>query len=339
MLEKPNVSEAQIRSCLVDHYGLATAQINFLPIGADKDTAVYRVSAQDRTAYFLKLRRGDAEETSAVLPKFLGDQGIRQIIAPIETIEQRPTSNFDHYRLVLFPFVEGRSGFDVELSDRNWADLGIGLRAIHNVVVPPAILRQLQRETYSAHWRELVKAVLAGIDEETDDPIAAKLAEFLRAKHDEILNIVDRAERLATGLQGRSTEFVLCHADIHAGNVLIDAKDDLYIVDWDTAILAPKERDLMFVGGGVGGIWNKAKDEALFYQGYGQTKTDQAAIAYYRYERIVEDIAATSQQICSTDMGRDDREEGLRQLTRQFAPNDVVEMAYRSEDRLESKPS
>ena len=198
MLEKPNVSEANIRSCLVEHYGLATAQIGFLPIGADKDTAVYRVVARDRTAYFLKLRRGDVEETSAVLPRFLGDQGVKQTIAPIETIEQRPTSSFEHYRLVLFPFVEGRSGFDVELSDRNWADLGIGLRAIHNVDVPPAILRQLQRETYSSRWRELVKAVLARIDEETIDPIAARLAEFLRAKHDEILHIVDRAERLAT---------------------------------------------------------------------------------------------------------------------------------------------
>ena len=339
MLEKPNISEAKIRSCLVDNYGLAIAQIIFLPIGADKDTAVYRVIGQDRTAYFLKLRRGDVEETSAVLLKFLSDQGVKQTIAPIETIDQRPTSSFEHYRLVLFPFVEGRSGFDVELSDRNWADLGIGLRAIHNVAVPPAILRQLPRETHSTHWREIVKAVLSGINDETIDPIAAGLSEFLRAKHDEILNIVDRAERLATGLQGGSTEFVLCHADIHAGNVLIDAKNDLYIVDWDTAILAPKERDLMFVGGGVGGIWNSAKDEALFYQGYGQTETDQAAIAYFRYDRIVEDIAVTSQQIYSTDVGRDDREEGLRQLTSQFAPNNVVEMAYRSEDGLESKPS
>ena len=339
MLEKPNVSEASIRSCLAEHYGLANVQIVFLTIGADKDTAVYRVIAQDRTVYFLKLRRGDVEDAPAALAKFLADQGVKQTIAPIETIEHRPTSSFERYRLVLFPFVEGRSGFDVELSGRNWADLGIGLRAIHNVDVPPAILRQFQRETYSPHWREKVKALLAGTDEDTVDPTAAQLAEFLRAKHDEILNIVVKAERLATGLQGRSTEFVLCHADIHAGNVLIDAKDDLYIVDWDTAILAPKERDLMFVGAGVGGTWNKAEDEALFYQGYGQTKTNPAAIAYYRYERIVEDIAVTSQQICSTEMVRDDREEGLRQLTRQFAPNDVVDMAYRSDDRLASRPS
>ncbi len=32
--------------------------------------------------------------------------------------------------------------------------------------------------------------------------------------------------------------------------MLIDANDALYIVDWDNPILAPKERDLMFIGGG-----------------------------------------------------------------------------------------
>lgn len=28
------------------------------------------------------------------------------------------------------------------------------------------------------------------------------------------------------------------------------------IVDWDEPIMAPKERDLMFIGGGVANVWN-----------------------------------------------------------------------------------
>ena len=42
----------------------------------------------------------------------------------------------------------------------------------------------------------------------------------------------------------------------------------------------------MFIGDGVGGIWNSAPEEALFYQGYGQTEIHPAALAYYRFERI-----------------------------------------------------
>ena len=46
----------------------------------------------------------------------------------------------------------------------------------------------------------------------------------------------------------------MCHKDIHGGNILIRTDGQppvLYILDWDDPILAPKERDLMFIGGGI----------------------------------------------------------------------------------------
>jgi spectinomycin phosphotransferase len=44
---------------------------------------------------------------------------------------------------------------------------------------------------------------------------------------------------------------VLCHADLHTWNVLVDGDGRLWLVDWDEAILAPRERDLMFLVGGI----------------------------------------------------------------------------------------
>ncbi len=32
---------------------------------------------------------------------------------------------------------------------------------------------------------------------------------------------------------------------------MIDKEEALYIVDWDTLIFAPKERELMFIGAGI----------------------------------------------------------------------------------------
>ena len=52
MLEEPNVSEVQIKDYLSPHYGLKASEIAFLPIGADSDTAVYRVSTDAKSAYF-----------------------------------------------------------------------------------------------------------------------------------------------------------------------------------------------------------------------------------------------------------------------------------------------
>ena len=113
----------------------------------------------------------------------------------------------------------------------------------------------------------------------------------------------------------------MCHSDIHAGNILIGADDAFYIVDWDNPILAPKERDLMFVGGGQGFTGHTPQEEeTLFYRGYGETQIDPVALAYYRYERIIQDIAVYCEQLFLSDEGGEDRAQALRHFASNFLP-------------------
>ena len=336
MLEKPDLQDEKIIACLQDEYGLLVAQVAFLPLGADLNTAVYCVVAEDETPYFVKLRRGVFDETSVALPKFLSDQGIVQIIAPLATKTGQLWANLDAFKVILYPFVEGHNGYEVDLSDRHWGDLGTALKSIHTALVPPALIRRIQQETFSPQWREIVKTFLGRVEYDAfDDPVAVKLTAFLKARRDEILDLLGRAERLAQALQARSPEFILCHSDIHAGNILIDANDAFYIVDWDNPILAPKERDLMFIGGGQGFAGHTAQEEeTLFYEGYGQAQIDPIALAYYRYERIIQDIAVYCKQIFLTNEGGEDREQSLRYLTSNFLPNSTIEIAYKSDKTL-----
>jgi spectinomycin phosphotransferase len=99
-------------------------------------------------------------------------------------------------------------------------------------------------------------------------------------------------------------------------------------------MLAPKERDLMFIGGGVGNVWNQPQEETLFYRGYGATDIDPMALAYYRYERITKDLLEICDQIFDASASVEDREEGLRQMASQFQPNDVVALAHRSYEAI-----
>lgn len=165
------------------------------------------------------------------------------------------------------------------------------------------------------------------------DSVAAELAAFLRTRREVVRELVRRAEQLAAIVQARPTPYVLCHVDIHAANVLIDTSQHLYIVDWDTLMLAPKERDLMLVGGGQYGQQRSPQEEvALFDQGYGATEPDRNLLAYYGYERIVQDIDAYCEQILFTDEGGPDRAEGLRRLTGQFLPGQVIDITFRLDD-------
>jgi spectinomycin phosphotransferase len=336
MLEKPDLQEEKIVACLQDEYEVHVIQVAFLPLGADQNTAVYRAIADGEIPYFVKLRRGVFNEIAVALPKFLSDQGIRQIIPPLMTKTGQLWTSLDDFKLILYPFVEGHHGYEIELSDRHWSDFGRTLKSLHTAIVPPALMRRIQRETYSPRWRKIVKTFLERVEGDAfDDPVAIKLAAFLKAKRDGILDLLGRAERLAQALQARSPEFVLCHSDVHAGNILIDADDALYIVDWDDPILAPKERDLMFIGGGQGFIGHTAQEEeSLFYRGYGQTQIDPIALAYYRYERIIQDIAVYCEQLFLTNEGGEDREQSLRYLASNFLPNNTIEIAYKSDKTL-----
>jgi spectinomycin phosphotransferase len=336
MLEKPDLQDEKIIACLQDEYALLAVQVAFLPLGADPNTAVYRAVAEDETPYFVKLRRGVFDETAVTLPKWLSDQGIAQIIAPLATKTEQFWASLDAFTLILYPFVEGHNGYEVDLSDRHWRDFGTALKHIHTAVVPLALMRRIPQEMYSSQWRESVKTFLSRVEDDAfADPVAIELAAFLQTKRDEILDLVGRAERLARALQARAAEFIVCHSDIHAGNILIDVNDDFYIVDWDNPILAPKERDLMFIGGGQGFSGHTAQEEeALFYQGYGQTQIDPIALAYYRYERIIQDIAVYCEQLLLTNEGGEDREQSLRYLISNFLPNGTIEIAYNSDKTL-----
>jgi spectinomycin phosphotransferase len=327
MLEKPNIPDELIISRLQEEYDLRVAELTFLPIGADMGTVVYRLRTKDGTTYFLKLRK-NFDEIIVYVPLFLNSQGIREIIVPFETKSKKGWADFGEYKIILYPFIEGKNGFQMELTDHHKRHFGSTLRAIHSIQLPPELKRLIPEEAFSAHWREIVKS-FQGLAETMlfQDPNAAKLTQFIKSKRSEINHLLERTEELASELQSKPLESVLCHTDGHGANMLITENNDFYIVDWDAPLLTPKERDLMFIGGGIDNIWKSQRDIALFYEGYGKVEIDLKVMAYYRYERIIEDLAAYGEQLLLTDEGGSDREEAYKRFTGNFEPGETIEIA------------
>lgn len=114
MLIKPDLKDEEIIACLRDAYGLTLEKIAFLPLGADFNTAVYRIKASN-TDYFLKLRRGEFLEASVSVPKYLTDLGIKQAIPPILTKLGQLYSSLGSFKAILYPYVESRNGVEAKL--------------------------------------------------------------------------------------------------------------------------------------------------------------------------------------------------------------------------------
>ena len=337
MIEKQSLSDQCIIDCLNTNYGVKVATLTFIPLGADIDASVYKAQTYDQSSYFVKLKRGYHHDIGPIIQLLLHDAGIQQIISPIKTNHGQPTHHIDDFTLIVYPFIEGQDGFSCDLTNDQWITLGKALRQIHEFHLPSFIKNQIKRESYSAKWRETVRSMYTHIDAEqkiTDDKIALKLLTFMKKHRETIQRLVNRAEQLGQEIQKQSPEFVLCHSDIHGGNVLIANDGTIYIVDWDQPIMAPKERDLMFIGAGVANVWNNPHEEEFFYKGYGKTEINREILAYYRHERIVEDIAIYSQQLLLTTDGGKDREIMYKHFIDMFKPRGVVDIAFKTDTNL-----
>lgn len=330
MLERPALPDDQLLACLRTDYALEAGQLEFLPLGADPDTAVFRLRAAEGREYFVKLRGGAFDDVTVAVPHLLAQAGNAHVIAPLATTAGRLHGRCGAFAVIVYPFVAGRDGFAQELTPAQWTVLGRALRSLHETSVPPHLAGRIPRETFSGGWRAQVRGVLAGLDAAlagqwpwaAGDAVAQEVAALLQREWGKVRALVARAEELAAVLAARHLPYVLCHADIHVWNLLVTAEGALYIVDWDTVLFAPKERDLMFFGAGLGG--GQQAEQAAFYRGYGACAVDANALAYYRCERVVEDIAVYCRELLGSAAGGADRAEGLRQLAGQFEPGSVV---------------
>lgn len=110
---------------------------------------------------------------------------------------------------------------------------------------------------------------------------------------------------------------VICHADIHPGNLIADGDGPLHVVDWDAPIMAPRERDLVFVlGQGFGEHPVNPRQEALLRQGYGPLQINEELLTFYRQERSLDDIAEFLSRILDPETSLEARANDLHWLTR-----------------------
>ncbi|HAT8866532.1 TPA: phosphotransferase [Legionella pneumophila subsp. pneumophila] len=332
MLIKPDLKDEEIVKCLHTAYGLHVKRILFLPLGADLNTAVYRVTTNSGTDYFLKLRREVFNEAAVLVPKHLANLGFKQVIPPLKTNVGQLWTCLASFKAILYLYIEGSNAMEANLSDQHWIEFGATMKNFHSANIPDTITSDVSQETFPSKWRQIVKAFLARIQHEVfEDAIAARMAVFLKSKSENILELVRHSEYLASVLEKQPLDYVLCHADIHGWNLLISKEGELFVVDWDTLIYAPKERDLMFIGAGIGDTGRTVpEEENLFYQGYGTTDINQDAIAYYRFERIIQDIGEYCEHIFLSNENDEDRMQSLEYLQANFLPNGTIDWAYQS---------
>jgi spectinomycin phosphotransferase len=331
MRDNPDLNIDAIADSLRANYGLNATAITFLPIGYDLNAWVYEVAATDGNAYFLKVRSGPPNEHSLQVPRALVERGVPNILAPLRTRSGELWCSLDERSVVLYPFIKGENAMDAGMTDDQWRTFGAALQAVHSSGLEARFRDRLPVETFAIPSASVVREVQAEVDgKDFESPAAARFAAFWREKADQIQQILARAEELGRQLQvkaqARSFDYVLCHADIHAANILVGEDGQIHLVDWDWPIVAPRERDLLFVAGSKIAHEVTPQEEAHFFAGYGPVEIDPVALAYYRYERVIEDIGDIGRSVfLDARLGEQAKEEAAALVRGFFAPGGMLD--------------
>ncbi|MGH2429908.1 MAG: phosphotransferase [Candidatus Limnocylindria bacterium] len=324
MLEDPGLDSRDLAAALLTGYGIEASAFTFVP-GYDMAAASYDVAATDGR-FFLKVRFGPWPSAEALeVARALLDAGVPNVLAPMRTLTAalwHPMG--DDRTLVLYPFVPGRNAMVAGMTADQWRAFGTALRAVHDSGLAHGFADRLPAETFALPSATVVRAVLAQRPSFAS-PAAKRLAGFLEEQAGRIGSMLERAEELGARLRDRPFERVLCHADIHAANLLVADDGRILLVDWDGPMLAPRERDLLFVIGSRIARDVEPQEEAWFFEGYGDVEVDREAIVYYRYERILEDIGEFGRSVFGDPaLPEASRESQVELVESFFGPGGIV---------------
>jgi hypothetical protein len=205
-----------------------------------------RVSASESLADgFARLR---ASLRSAIA---LREAGLEFVVAPVPAGGGEPARGGGggepavrfggRFAVAVYPFTEGRS---YDWGDWNAERRDAVLRLVAAVhTAPERAGRDAQADDFGVPFIAQLTAACDGWEPAAGGPYTRATARLLRGHEAGIRRLLDRYDALVAAARARPDRNVLTHGEPHPGNVMLTS-GGWRLIDWDTALLAPPERDL-----------------------------------------------------------------------------------------------
>ena len=149
---------------------------------------------------------------------------------------------------------------------------------------PPECRSQAQTDTLAISHRNALDDAMREMSRPWGPgPFAQQAKELLLASNTFLSAAFDRYDVLVRRVKARPERITLTHGEPHPGNTMLTDKG-LVLIDWDTTLLAPPERDLWSI---------VAEDPSMadWYAEHSGTSLDAEALDLYRLAWDLTDVA------------------------------------------------
>jgi aminoglycoside phosphotransferase (APT) family kinase protein len=243
-----DLAETVLRGALADGWALAGGALAYRPVGFGShhwelngtDGGRWFVTVDDLRARRMRAREpltAGYERLRAALAAALAlrGAGCDFVVAPVPGAGGEPVRMIgDCFAAAVYPFVTGES---VEPGDVTREILEL-IVAVHTA--PPSVRDRALVDGYAVQLRDILTGNGGGSDL---GPYASRAAELTAARATDVRHALARYDDLVAGVEAEPPDLVLTHGEPHPGNTM-RADGRWLLVDWDTALLAPPERDL-----------------------------------------------------------------------------------------------
>lgn len=275
------------------HWHVASAGGSAWFVTVDDLTRRLRTAADTRDAAYLRLRK------SLQTARALSDTGAGFVVAPVRTMSGDVLTRIGvAYAIAVYPHVEGQAGRwgdTVAPADRQ-AILS-PLSQVH--AAPRAAWDGADRDDFLLTGADDLRNALGDLTRGWDGGPYAEPARRLLARHARDLDtMLARRDRLAGQARAQPERLVLTHGEPHPGNFIRTGRQWM-LIDWDTVLLAPPERDLWHLDPGDGSI-------AVSYRELTGREVLPAALDLYRRTWVLTDIASSVARLHGEHGGTED---------------------------------
>jgi hypothetical protein len=235
--------------------------------------------AEDEDTAFARLR------AALVTAQDVRGAGCNFVVAPLPTAAAASLFRIDRrYAVALYPHIDGHSDLWSESpspeQQRGVLDMITALHAVPRGATPHAPV-----DDYTIpHRDELELAVHGDTDLKAIGPYRARMSTLVAERAADIERLLHRYDGLVAEMRSRPRPAVVTHGEPHPGNIMRTV-DGWKLIDWDTLLVAPPERDLWGLDAGDGSFLDA-------YQDATQITPDPSALGLYRLRWDLTDIAA-----------------------------------------------
>ena len=291
MSHQPSIDDRMLRDLLLCHYGIDVRSFTYRV--AEWSVGGFTITAGDGERFYLKVQEAHPSTFAASAHDFylpltleLHQNGTLPHIAyPIPTLDGRLWVASGPYALVLCNFIDGVTVGHSGMTGAVLARLADLVGRLHTSTAHLAVSDPLY-ESFDITFSETLLSAAKPADDK--NVCLCALSQALQPRTAEILGYFDRLNSLQRKLRHQRREMVVCHTDLHGENLMHGCDGNLYIVDWDNAMIAPREHDLFFFAG-------DERFGRLFLPAYeavtGPVLMDSDVLRFYYYRRGLEDIA------------------------------------------------